>query len=127
MSEVPHVLNHCRMHSAAWQKRHNAEDRLVKTIPNRLGTVQVNRQVPHTNSNIRPDIVIVNGIEVKITIVDVTISFENEPQALTIARDLKREKYSGLAEDLRSQGYDTSVDALIVGALGTWDQENGAV
>ncbi|XP_045470622.1 uncharacterized protein T26G10.4-like [Harmonia axyridis] len=125
---LPHVLNHCRIHSAAWQKRHNAvQDRLVKSIPDRMGTVHVNRQVPLVASNLRPDIVIVNEMESRVAIIDVTIPFENEPQALIRARELKLEKYAGLAEDLRARGFETTVDALIVGALGTWDQENEAV
>ncbi|KAG5860703.1 hypothetical protein JTB14_019978 [Gonioctena quinquepunctata] len=87
----------------------------------------MNRQVPNTNSNLRPDIVVINENESKITIVDVSIPFENEPQALSRARQAKLEKYNGIAEELRAQGYETSVDAFIVGALGTWDPENEEV
>ncbi|KAG5888138.1 hypothetical protein JTB14_020582 [Gonioctena quinquepunctata] len=76
------------MHSAAWQKKHNAvQDYLVKAILDRLGTVHVNRQVFHTNSIVRSDIVIVNGTEAKITIVDVTIPFENVPQDLETSNE----------------------------------------
>ncbi|KAG5890221.1 hypothetical protein JTB14_028763 [Gonioctena quinquepunctata] len=102
-------------------------DRLVKAIPQRLGTISINRQVPNTNSILRPDIVVINENESKITIVDVSIPFENEPQALSRARQAKLEKYNGIAEELRAQGYETSVDAFIVGALGTWDPENEEV
>ncbi|KAG5871525.1 hypothetical protein JTB14_028588 [Gonioctena quinquepunctata] len=125
---LPHVLNHCRIHAAAWQRRHNAvQDRLVKAVPQRLGTISINRQVPNTNSNLRPDIVVINENESKITIVDVSIPFENESQALSRARQAELKKYNGIAEELRAQGYETSVDAFIVGALGTWDPENEEV
>ncbi|KAG5900201.1 hypothetical protein JTB14_008084 [Gonioctena quinquepunctata] len=98
--------------SSLWSRARNATRRL---------------DVPNTNSNFRPDIVVINENESKITIVDVSIPFENEPQALYRARQAKLEKYNGIAEELRAQGYETSVDAFIVGALGTWDPENEEV
>ncbi|CAH1169636.1 unnamed protein product [Phaedon cochleariae] len=116
------------MHSAAWQHRHNGiQDRFVKALPARLGTVHVNRRVPHSTSNLRPDIVVVNEDESRVIIVDVTVPFENEPQALLQARETKKAKYAGIAEELRTQGYEATVDALIVGALGSWDQNNEPV
>ncbi|KAG5892112.1 hypothetical protein JTB14_035840 [Gonioctena quinquepunctata] len=63
----------------------------------------------------------------KITIVDVSIPFENEPQALSRARQAKLANTTALLRKLRAQGYETSVDAFIVGALGTWDPENEEV
>ncbi|KAG5862739.1 hypothetical protein JTB14_023615, partial [Gonioctena quinquepunctata] len=116
------VPNHCRIHAAAWQKRNNAvRDCLVKAISHqRLRTISMNRQVPNTNSNLRPDIVIVNENEVKITIVDVSIPFESKPQALSRARQAKQEKHNGIAEEW----YETPVDALFVGAIGTWDPDD---
>lgn len=77
------------MHSAAWQRSHNAVlDKFFKSILDRMGIVLINRQDPLVN-NLRPDIVIIYEIESRITIIDVTIPFENEPQALERAKDLK--------------------------------------
>ncbi|KAG5882265.1 hypothetical protein JTB14_014962 [Gonioctena quinquepunctata] len=44
-----------------------------------------------------------------------------------LARQAKQEKYNGLAEQVRTQGYETTVDAFIGGVLGTWDPENEKV
>ncbi|KAG5869158.1 hypothetical protein JTB14_000281, partial [Gonioctena quinquepunctata] len=84
----------------------NANSKVNKRCSIAIKSMHTKFKVPYTNSNLRHDIV--NETEAKITIIDVTIPLENEPQAFTRARDLKREKYAGLAEDL-SQGYETWV------------------
>ncbi|XP_059575830.1 uncharacterized protein T26G10.4-like [Alligator mississippiensis] len=125
---LPHVLCSCKPHARAWQLRHNAvQDRLVRAIPAAAGQVSVNRTVPGCESQMRPDIVITDEEAKKITIVDVTIPFENRRQAFTDARARKREKYAPLADTLRGRGYDVTVDALIVGTLGAWDPSNESV
>jgi len=63
----------------------------------------------------------------RIVIIDVTVPFENGTGALESARRAKIEKYRPLAEELRRQGYRVVVDAIVVGALGTWDPINERV
>ncbi|KAM7174680.1 uncharacterized protein RBU57_001206 [Macrochelys suwanniensis] len=125
---LPHVLCSCKPHARAWQLRHNAvQDRLVKAINPRLGQVTVNRAVPGTDSQLRPDIVITDEVGKKIILVDVTIPFENRTPAFRAARARKLEKYAPLADTLRSKGYEVHTDAFLVGALGAWDPCNERV
>ncbi|XP_037067949.1 uncharacterized protein LOC119089389 [Pollicipes pollicipes] len=121
---LPHVFNHCRPHSAALQRRHNAIlARLEKAVPLFAGTdVLVNRRVPGTESALRPDLAVTRGAH--IPLVDVTVSFENRLAALRAAGDEKVAKYAGLVAELRRQGKHASVHALVIGPLGTWYRGN---
>ncbi|XP_063244521.1 uncharacterized protein LOC134544111, partial [Bacillus rossius redtenbacheri] len=126
---LPHVLNHCGRHSAAWQHRHNSVlHRLAAAIPRDPGVeVRVNRAVPHTGSLLRPDLVVVDEPRKKISIVDVAVPFENRSQALDLVRTTKTTKYQGLADTLTAQGYTVFNEALVVGSLGSWDPCNDYV
>ncbi|XP_037077359.1 mucin-19-like [Pollicipes pollicipes] len=121
---LPHVLNHCRPHSAALQRRHNAIlARLERAVPRFAGTdVRVNRRVPSAESALRPDLVVTRGAHV--SLVDVTVSFENLLAALRAAGNEKVAKYAGLVAELRRQGKDAFVHALVIGSLGTWYRGN---
>jgi hypothetical protein len=72
--------------------------------------------------NLRPDLVVANNTTA--TIIDITVPFENRPAALEEARREKRRKYEDLARALRSRFPEVKVDAIVLGALGTWDPEN---
>ncbi|CAB0027820.1 unnamed protein product [Trichogramma brassicae] len=128
---LPHVLNHCTVHSAARQRRHNeVQDRLVKACARNPCPIRVNHSVQGihgTLAALRPDIVLRDEIHRRVHIVDVCIPFENRLVAFTEAREEKRTKYAALAEQLRGQGYTVDVDAFVVGALGGWDGRNEAV
>ena len=124
---LPHVLNHClTAHRDAIQRRHDAIlTRLEKAVPRgRDVAVLTNRQVPGIQSPLRPDLVVVRGDHV--SLVDVTVSFENRLDALSAADLLKREKYAGIVQQLRQQGKQASVHAFVVGSLGTWYRGNEA-
>ncbi|GFV58948.1 reverse transcriptase domain-containing protein [Trichonephila clavipes] len=44
---IPHVLNHCKIHSTAWRRRHDAiQNRVSKAIPSHLGTITINKKFP---------------------------------------------------------------------------------
>ena len=124
---LPHVLGHCGVHSDAIQRRHNnIQDRLVKAakVP---GIVNVNKTVEGVTgdlTSLRPDIVIRDDANKKIIIIDIAVPFENRKVAFDEARSRKLEKYHGLAENLREQGYQVDLDAFVVGALGGWDLRN---
>jgi len=126
---LPHVLNHCAYQSAAWRGRHDAVlRRLATAVPRDMGEVRVNRKVPGCPQfNLRPDLVVVDEVDRRVTIVDVAIPFENRRRALVEKREEKLRKYSGVAEELRAQGYQVTLDAFIVGALGAWDPANEKV
>ncbi|PNF33810.1 hypothetical protein B7P43_G08586, partial [Cryptotermes secundus] len=105
---------------------HNAVlDRLVKAlVPHEGTTVRVNQCVPGMDDGLRPDLLIVNGMEKSAAIIDVATPFENRYAAFEAARNEKRSKYGHIADHYRRQGYDVCVDAFIVGALGGWDPAN---
>ena len=106
-------------------RRHDAVlDRIVKAIPGSLGEVQVDRKATATTSMLRPDIVITNEVTRRVTIVDVTIPFENRYQTMEVARQAMIEKYKPLVDELREKGYTVDLDAIVVGSLGSWDPAN---
>ncbi|CAK1604663.1 unnamed protein product [Parnassius mnemosyne] len=127
---IPHVLNHCGLHSAARQLRHNnIQSRLVKAL-RYPGLVTTNQTVEGTHGAaalLRPDIVVRDEVSKEIKIVDVTVPFENRLSAFRAARMEKITKYGCLAEQLRARGYRVSVNAFIVGSLGGWDDNNQRV
>ena len=126
---LPHVVNHCRYHSDAWQRRHNAVlQRLVNSVRPRTGVVvSVNRAVAGVRDNLRPDLVIRNEAEKRISIVDVTIPFEGAAGALEAARQQKLDKYGPLAAELQAQGYEVYLEAFVVDSLEAWLSTNDAV
>ena len=68
------------------RERHNLiVDRLVKAI--QFGNVRLDQQVVGMNDACRPDIVIEDGDDV--TVIDVTVPFENDVEALQTAEDRK--------------------------------------
>ena len=123
---LPHVLNHCRPHMQTITRRHDAIlARLERALPRGRGLgVRVNRQVPGVDSPLRPDLVVERGQQV--SLVDVTVAFENRPEALRAAAAAKEAKYAGIVRQLREQGKTASVHALVLGSLGTWYRGNEA-
>ncbi|UYV72464.1 hypothetical protein LAZ67_9003251 [Cordylochernes scorpioides] len=107
---LPHVLQHCRVHSAAWKRRHEAVlERLRKAL-------RIKGERPSNSSSLlRPDLVIIDNETMKITMVDVVIPFENRNEALSAAISEKIRKYEGLAEELRKNGFKVDLEAFLVG------------
>jgi hypothetical protein len=100
-------------------------DRLVKAFAPRIGTtVRVNQTVPGMEDGLRPDLVIINGVEKSATIIDVATPFENRFITFEAARNEKRAEYDHIADHFRRQGYDVIVDVFVVEALGGWDPGN---
>ena len=119
------MTNHClQAHAEAYQLRHNAIlarlERATRLSPG--DDLRVNRRVPGLDSPLRPDLVVTRGDNV--TMVDVTVAFENRPEALRAAAADKERKYAPLVEELRRQGKTASVHALVLGSLGTWVRGN---
>ncbi|KAG8225593.1 hypothetical protein J437_LFUL004161 [Ladona fulva] len=54
-------------------------------------------------------------------------AFENTREALDEARWRKEERYAALSEHFREKGLQSSVEAIFVGNLGSWDPKNDAV
>ncbi|KAK3933027.1 Retrovirus-related Pol polyprotein from type-2 retrotransposable element R2DM [Frankliniella fusca] len=113
-----HVLNHCPASLAAGTRRHNAVlSRLEAALKEKKNiTVRVNQQVPFDlltpgvlpGQNIvrqRPDLVVINQAERRISYVDVTIPFEDGWESFRAARGRKETTYAESAQHLRSQGW----------------------
>ena len=118
---LPHVINHCMRYSTAMKNRHNLiVDQIKKAAIPRFTVVAENQEcgVP----GLRPDLVISKGDSA--FIVDVTMPFENRPEALEAARNLKLEKYVPVRNHLRMRYKNVSIEPIIVGPLGTWDPAN---
>lgn len=122
---LPHVLSCCNKHTVGRQLRHHSiVNRLAKAVPRIAGEVRTDRQVPGTDSSLRPDIVVTNQSTKQMTIIDVAVVFENRYEALEVARLEKIRKYQEIANHFRMRGWTVRLDAVIVGALGSWDPAN---
>ncbi|KAL1415295.1 hypothetical protein MTO96_029566 [Rhipicephalus appendiculatus] len=121
---LPHVVCHCLPRSALYQARHNAIVARLRTAASRDFTVAHDNQVVG-DTGLRPDLVLVRGEEA--IVLDVTCPFENTPEAFTNARNAKLARYQPVAAFLRRRYQRVTVDAVIVGALGTWDAANDSV
>ncbi|KAG8240308.1 hypothetical protein J437_LFUL018723 [Ladona fulva] len=122
---LSHVLNNCLLHAKMRTELHDKIISLVADILPREWTIRLNRTISGTGSCLRPDIYLEDGNET--VIVDVTVPFENGPEALGRAREGKTVKYNELAEMVRIMGrYQNPVHlgAIVVGALGAWDEQN---
>ena len=94
----------------------------MNAIPPELGTKFVDQAVPGC-PGIRPDIVVLNREQKKAYLMDLTCPNE-QSENLVAARCRKLEKYQSIIDQLTEQGFDTTLDAFVVGTLGTWDPEN---
>ena len=118
---LPHILCHCPTNMLKIRERHNLiVDRLVKAI--RFGNVRLDQQVVGMNDACRPDIVIEDGDDV--TVIDVTVPFENDVEALQTAEDRKVQKYQHVIHHVEQQGKSCRVYGFVVGSLGAWHPHN---
>lgn len=94
-------------------------DSIVKRLTNaiRFGEVITDRCVENSNSNLHPDIIIKEDNPV--IIIDVCCPFDNGPEALSDAENLKLSKYEVLKQFFTSQGTHCEVYGFVVRALGT--------
>ena len=126
---LAHVLNRChRQMGQMIRERHGKIlQRLQKAIPRSLGEVFLEQEIPGDPERNRPDLVVVDEENKKIIVVDVTVPFEGEQNSLQEARKHKEEKYSALKSWLMSKYDEVTLSAFVVGALGSWDDNNEPV
>ena len=76
---LPHVLWHCKSNFTSTTRRYNAiQERLVKALNVPASTeVRVNQGIPGMDVALRPDLVAVDEANKTVTIVDLTITYEN--------------------------------------------------
>jgi hypothetical protein len=104
-------------------RHNNILGRLTKAV--RFGSVRVDQQVPGTNDECRPDLVIEDGNDV--TVIDVTCPFENGKDALMEAETRKTEKYQHLIPHYNTLGKNCKVFGFVIGSLGAWHPRNEEV
>ncbi|CAI4225282.1 unnamed protein product [Auanema sp. JU1783] len=119
-------MSRCNAHSAAIIRRHNE---IVERLINAARKPPEHRLLinqPITGiSTLRLDIILIDDRNKTCAIVDVVVSYENRSLALWKARADKETKYAPIKEAFERKGYNTSVEAYVVGALGTMDPLNG--
>ncbi|GFT62439.1 PO24 protein [Nephila pilipes] len=123
---IPHVLNHCKPHSDAWKRRHDAiQNRVARAIPSSCGSVSLNKKFPGLSQMLIPDMVLTKKSG-KVFLIDFTDAFEHRLKSFANARQGKIDKYLPIVEHLRREGKVAHVDAIVVGSLGSWDPSNDA-
>lgn len=121
---LPHILCHCPTNMVKIRERHNLiVDRLVKAV--RFGDVRLDQQVIGMSDACRPDIVIEADDEV--TVIDVTVPFENDVEALQTAEDRKVQKYQCVVDHVQQLGKRCRVYGFVIGSLGAWHSPNEKV
>jgi len=116
-----HVLSLCKPNMTRRTIRHNAiVDRVIHAKRHDWDVIALNQSIG--DEGLRPDIILKKGDEA--LILDITIPYENRPQAFETARNEKKRKYSNIATLLSRDFKKVTTDAIIVGALGAWDPKN---
>ncbi|KAG8184376.1 hypothetical protein JTE90_006779 [Oedothorax gibbosus] len=120
-----HVLSLCKPNMGRRTLRHNAiVDRIHNAKRRDWQVLTMNQSLG--DERLRPDLVITKGKNEAI-ILDITIPYENRIQAFETARAEKKRKYTNIATLLSKDYKNVSVEAIIVGALGSWDPANDLV
>ncbi|KAF6212109.1 hypothetical protein GE061_012629 [Apolygus lucorum] len=119
---LAHVLNHCLPMAAHLQNRHNAIVARIKNAAAYRSWEVMGENTSVDGSLLRPDLTLKKGRQ--ILIIDVTVPFENRPEAFAAARDEKMRKYEPVRAALRQDGMDVTIHPIVIGSLGTWDTKN---
>ncbi|GFS74806.1 reverse transcriptase domain-containing protein, partial [Nephila pilipes] len=115
---IPHVLNHCKPHSDAWKRRHDAiQNHVAKAIPSSCGSVSLNKKFPGLSQTLIPDMVLTKKSG-EVFVIDFTVAFEDRLMSFANARQGKIDKYLPIVEHLRREGKVAHVDAIVVSSLG---------
>ncbi|GBN56500.1 Retrovirus-related Pol polyprotein from type-2 retrotransposable element R2DM [Araneus ventricosus] len=123
LETLPHVINHCEVHSRAWQLRHDSiQNRVVNAAENSKAEIlSINKKFVK-EFNLRPDIIL--KLDGKLYIIDIVCPFENRLDRFEKAKDEKRRKYQVLVDHFHQQNITAEIIPIVVGALGSWDTEN---
>lgn len=109
--------------SRALTERHKIVKKVKTAAQGRFTVTHEIRQVG--NSTLRPDLVLARGEEA--IVLDVCVPFENRMTSLHDAHNRKIKKYQPIKEYLQRRYQKVTVDAIVVGALGSWDTANDKV
>lgn len=121
---LQHVVSNCKPLLHLRTQRHDAiVSRLIKA--RRRGWRVYGQNCDVDGSGLRPDIVLYQGGTA--ILLDVAVPYENRLRAFKDTRDAKIQKYSDTVSALKRSFKTVHADAIIVGALGSWDRENDRV
>ena len=87
----------------------------------------MNRTMLDVDGDPRLNLVAFSDARRRAVIVDITIPFENRYASFKKAGRLMISKYAGVKEEFKCKRYRVFVDALLVGALGSWEPANDVV
>jgi hypothetical protein len=121
LESAAHVLGHCMWQSRAITARHDEVVARVKKAGLRKFRVLAENR-PIDNTGLRPDLVLCSRDEA--LVIDVTVPYENRPEAFEAARQAKIEKYAPVVESLKGRFRKVSVEPVVVGQCGSWDPKN---
>jgi uncharacterized C2H2 Zn-finger protein len=128
---LAHVLCHCRPQLArAITTRHdmvveNVALLLRKQFPK--AKLSIGKVCSVAGRNLKPDIVMIDEAKSRVAILDIRCPFEGSTNSFENARISKREKYDIEKLAFNMKGFDCICDAIVVGALGSWDPLNDQV
>lgn len=74
-----------------------------------------------------PDLVLAHNSEIAAILIDVACTFEDGPAAFDAIRTKKLQKYAYLKKSLASKFKEVSIEAIVVGALCSWDPKNNRI
>ncbi|GFT00907.1 retrovirus-related Pol polyprotein from type-1 retrotransposable element R2 [Nephila pilipes] len=118
---IPHVFNHCKPHSDASKRRHDAiQNRVARAIPSSCGSVSLNKKFSDLSQTLILDMVLTKKSG-EVFVSDFTVAFEDRLKSFANV-----DKYLPIVEHLRREGKVAHVDAIVVGSLGSWDPSNDA-
>ncbi|KAG8175404.1 hypothetical protein JTE90_002798 [Oedothorax gibbosus] len=119
---LPHVVSSCRPLFHLRTKQYDAVlDRLIKARRRSFRILGRNHDVD--GSGLRPDLVLVQGD----TDILIDVPDENRLTAFAYTRRDKATKYVHVTNNLQRTFSNVSNEAIIVGALGSWDRANDKV
>ena len=120
LETLGHILSKCKHNEKLIIVRHNNILNFLsdKVKLHKNWVVNKDKQSIPTSTR-RPDLVILNSHKKKAIIVDVTLSYENNPQRLIDVREAKISKYLPEKAILEQLGYQVHLDALVYGSLGS--------
>ena len=123
---LPHVLNHCEPSMLLVTARHDRIlHRLSQAMPVELqALLKVDCTPLHSSSQLRSDLIVTDEARKTVTMVDVTVPFDNGPRAMEEARQQKRFKYCDIERELTAKGYKVINEAFVVGSHGSFPARN---
>ena len=92
-----------------------------------LGDINLEQEILGDPEKNHPDLVVINRLQEKAIMVDITIPFEGEEDSLPVSKATKEAKHSKLKAWLQTQCKEVKVAAFVVGVLGSWDPDNESI